>query len=65
MRLQQQISTIQQQTKIVDNSSEIKAQYEERIAALEKMHAAQTQKLYIKMKEHESQFETTIKDLRS
>ena len=35
------------------------------MAALEKMHAAQTQKLYAKMKEHESQFETTIRGLRS
>lgn len=64
MRLQQQISVVQQ-TKAVDNSAEVRAQYEERMAALEKMHAAQTQKLYMKMKEHESQFETTIKDLRS
>ena len=35
------------------------------MAALEKMHAAQIQSLYVKMREHESQFETTIKDLRS
>jgi hypothetical protein len=35
------------------------------MAALEKMHAAQIQSLYVKIREHESQFETTIKDLRS
>jgi hypothetical protein len=64
MRLQQQISVVQQ-TRTVDNSAEVRAQYEERMGALEKMHAAQTQSLYIKMREHESQFETTIKDLRS
>ena len=39
MRLQQQVSAVQQ-TRTVDNSAEIRAQYEERMAALEKMHAA-------------------------
>ena len=53
MRLQQQISVVQQ-TRTVDNSAEVRAQYEERMGALEKMHAAQTQSLYIKMREHES-----------